>query len=273
MRQKQKGAAIDDLFVLAELSLSWSATLCLSNCLLRITFGHFGLRAYLGSSKADHPYATIGRSGRNGSFIMKDPIKHSNIQVVSIRLSSVLVQHEFLSAFPKMANISRSTPPAKNELCDVCNTIDFDRYLFHKMSRDVPLGEWRRIVQNPFCPFCRLVVVALRENSSQLLTHPNDEIVLNNLESWELGIEMSPHDRLKSDAYSNMLDLRSRAKDCRDVAHRFVVKVEDQPIKAYLQYLVPRQLPKEERQFFGRTIDRETVDVRLLKSWLGRCKT
>lgn len=175
--------------------------------------------------------------------------------------------------FPKW-RIYRGQPPlSESELCDVCNAIDFDRYLFHKMSRDVPLGAWRRIVQNPFCPFCRLVVVALRENSSQSLIHPNDEIILNNLESWELGIEISPHDRLKSDAYSNMLDLRSRAKDCRDVAHRFVVTVEDQLTKAYLQYLVPRQLPKEERQFFGRTIDRETVDVRLLKSWLRRCKT
>ncbi|CZR50745.1 uncharacterized protein PAC_00619 [Phialocephala subalpina] len=70
-----------------------------------------------------------------------------------------------------------------------------------------------------------------------------------------------------------MLDLRSRAKNCRDVAHRFIVSVEDHLGQVYLQYLVPQQLPKEERQFFGGTIDRELVDARLLKSWLGRCKT
>ena len=170
-----------------------------------------------------------------------------------------------------MAN-GRPTPPGESDLCDVCNTIDFKRYLFHKMSRNLSLGMWKRIVQTPSCPFCRLVVIALRENSNQTLIHPNDRISLNNFESWELGIEMSPHDRLKSDAYSNMLDLRSRAKECQDVAHRFVVSVEEYPIQAYLQYLVPCQLPKEERQFFGRVLDRETVDVRLLRSWLRRCK-
>lgn len=172
-----------------------------------------------------------------------------------------------------MANVPRPSPLARNDLCDVCNAVDFNRYLFHKMTYNISLGTWSKVVQSHLCPFCRLVVLALRDNYSQTLLHPNYQIILNNNESWELGIEMSPHDRLMSDAYSNMLDLRSKAKECRDIAHRFVVFVEDHPeIQAYLQYLAPQELPREERQFFGRTLDRETVNIPLLKSWLKRCK-
>lgn len=160
------------------------------------------------------------------------------------------------------------------ELCDVCESIDFNRYLSRKISRNVSLGTWGQIVERHSCPFCRLVVRALRANSIQTLLHPDNSIVLNNWESWELGIECSPHDRLKSEAYSNMLDLRSEAKRCENIAHRFVISVESaQAVQAYIQFLAPRELAKGERQFFGRFLDREKVNIRLLKSWLDRCKT
>lgn len=134
----------------------------------------------------------------------------------------------------------------KEGTCDVCNAVDNRRYLTEKLSRNVSLGAWGEIVQRQSCPFCRLVVRSLRANSSQTLLHPSDLIALNNHESWELGIKISPHDRLKSDAYSNMLDLRSMAKKCSDIAHRFVVFVEDYPeVTAYIQYLAPQDHQKE----------------------------
>lgn len=160
----------------------------------------------------------------------------------------------------------------KNSLCHVCARIDFDRYLVHKISRDISLGSWQRLVQSDSCAFCRLIVRSLRRYSNQALLHPSDQVILNNEPSWELGIEISPYDRLKSEAYSNKLDLRSRAKQCPDVAHRFIVSCENYPSrKAFLQYLAYSGQPREDRQFFGRTINRKQVDIDLLLSWLNRC--
>ncbi|KAH6676799.1 heterokaryon incompatibility protein-domain-containing protein, partial [Halenospora varia] len=168
----------------------------------------------------------------------------------------------------------RPRSPARNKdsLCHVCARIDFDQYLVHKISRDISLGSWSRLVQSDSCAFCRLVVRSLRKYSNQALLHPSDQIILNNEPSWELGIEISPYDRLKSEAYSNKLDLRSKAKRCPDVAHRFIVSCEEYPSrKAFLQCLAHGGQPREDRQFFGRMISRKQVDIDLLLSWLNRC--
>lgn len=146
-----------------------------------------------------------------------------------------------------MATISRpyslefQPPPPKphsqNRLCGVCKTIDFGRYLYDEMPRNILLRTWEEIIQSQSCPFCRLVVRSLTVNPSRVPRHPNDQIVLYNNVSWELGIEMLPYDRLQSEAYSNKFDLRSKAKQCSNVAYRFVVSVNDDPeIRGYIQY-------------------------------------
>jgi hypothetical protein len=85
---------------------------------------------------------------------------------------------------------------------------------------------------------------------------------------------MSPYDRLRSEVYSNKFDLRSKAKQCRHLAYRLVVWVNDNPdIHGYIQYLAHRERKKEDRQFFGCIVDREKVDISLLISWLRRCET
>jgi hypothetical protein len=100
----------------------------------------------------------------------------------------------------------------------------------------------------------------------------DDQIILSNDASWELGVEQSPYDKLNSDTYSNKLDLRSTAKQCQDVAYRLVVYVKDAPeVRSCIQYLA-HGVRKEDQQFFGRPLDREKVDTYLLKKWLRLCE-
>ncbi|KIX03573.1 uncharacterized protein Z518_07126 [Rhinocladiella mackenziei CBS 650.93] len=84
-----------------------------------------------------------------------------------------------------------------------------------------------------------------------------DHIVLNNYVSRQLGIERSPYDRLRSDAYSNKFDLSTR-------------NPEEQ---GYIQYMSPSGRGEDDNHFFGRAINRDKVHKGLLKSWLTRCDT
>lgn len=123
------------------------------------------------------------------------------------------------------------------------------------------------------CNFCRLFVHCF--NGSPMRRHPapDDHVLLANHPSWELGIEMSPYDRLKSEAYSNKFDLRSKAKKCSRLAYRLVIFVKEEPeICGCIQYLADDEVRDENRQFFGRVINADRVDVVLLKDWLSRCK-
>lgn len=174
---------------------------------------------------------------------------------------------------PPLGSPEPGTSGKLSTVCDACNTIHFKRYLFHKMSKVISLLTGGEIVQSEAYSFCRLVVRSLRRYSSQTLLHPNDKISLNNNPSWELGVETSPYDRLKSEAYSNKLDLRSMAKESQDFAHRFVISVEGKPeVLAYIQYLALSQDTKEGRQFFGRFLGPDKVSMSLLRSWVRRCE-
>jgi hypothetical protein len=104
-------------------------------------------------------------------------------------------------------------------------------------------------------------------------------VVLNNELSWKLGIEFSPYDRSKSESYSNKFVLRSKAKQCRGDAYRFIVSAEDedglgddnQKPRGHIQYLAYMERDDDDRQFFGRRVPAEKLDIDLLRSWLERC--
>jgi hypothetical protein len=170
---------------------------------------------------------------------------------------------------------SQSPPPSYDSitrLCDICASIDFNRYLYEPFPRLIRLGTLEDITASQSCPFCRLVVRALATNPHRKPQRPKDEIILDNGVSWELGIEMSPYDLLTSEAYSNKFDLRSKAKGCDRVAYRFVVYVENDPaVRGFIQYLALEERERTDRQFFGRYVDREKANVNLLKSWMKRC--
>lgn len=160
-----------------------------------------------------------------------------------------------------------------NQRCERCAQIDFDECFFSRMTRGI-LGKWKVIlIQAIYCPFCRLVVDCLAGHPDRPEPEPDDEIALHNHLSWELGIEQSPYDRLKSEAYSNKCDLRSMAKACKQKAYRLVVSVEGQPeIRGFIQYIPSEEDDKKNRYFFGRVVKSAEVSVKLLKSWLYRCE-
>lgn len=169
--------------------------------------------------------------------------------------------------------MSQKQEPEEQELCKVCSGIDFDRYLFHHISRKILLGTWLQLVQRSFCPFCRLVLRALTSGPSCEPWQSNHRFYLTNDISWMLGIEKSPYDSLKSDAYSNKYDLRSVAKSCEKVAYRLVViSSHRRQYCAYIQYICPSSRGTRYSQFFGRQVARNRVESGLLRRWLQRCE-
>jgi len=159
-------------------------------------------------------------------------------------------------------------------LCIVCETLQIDKYFFNSISHPIKLGLWRQIVQSQdSCNFCRLVVHCLAGSQHRVQPHERDQILLSNYPSWELGVEMSPYDRLKSEAFSNKFDLRSRANKSPHVAYRLIAYVKDEPtVGGCIQYLADGEPEGENRQFFGRVMDSERVDVILLRDWLAKCE-
>jgi Heterokaryon incompatibility protein (HET) len=158
-------------------------------------------------------------------------------------------------------------------LCEICEDIDFDKYLGKQMKRPINLGTWGSIVRRTNCRFCRLVVHCLRSDASLTPDGEDTDVFLENKLSWELGIELSPYDRMRSESYSNKFDLRSRARQCRDTAYRFLISTgnENSARKGMIQYLAHMEKDQEARQFYGRKILPERVDTKLLISWLHRC--
>ena len=166
--------------------------------------------------------------------------------------------------------------PKHDQLCRICNKIDFNRYLSENFKEPIRLGSWESIQRKRECPFCRLVVHALQSDPRRTPGSSEDEVSLNNQLSWKLGIELSPYDRSRSESYSNKYDLRSKAKQCCQTVYRFLVSstaVGDGSHRASgtIQYLAHKERNPDHRQFFGRKLQPDHVDVSLLKGWLERC--
>ena len=159
-------------------------------------------------------------------------------------------------------------------LCIICETLEIDKYFFNSITRPIKLGSWSQIVRSQAsCNFCRLVVHCLAADHRRVEPDGRNQILLSNYPSWELGVEMSPYDRLKSEAYSNKFDLRSRAKRCSATAYRLIVYLKDAPaICGCIQYLADGEFNDDNRQFFGRAMDADRVDIILLREWLARCE-
>ena len=171
-------------------------------------------------------------------------------------------------------------PSRESRLCRVCTEIDFDRYLGEKIGEPIDLGSWHSICQSLRCPFCRLVTRCLESSLSLTPRLPDTHVLLSNELSWKLGIELSPYDRSKSESYSNKYDLRSMAGKCFLDAYRFTIKADGTEPKAkadgqrdfgMIQYLGYNEKTWRDRQFFGRRVCSEEVDVELLRHWLKLC--
>jgi Heterokaryon incompatibility protein (HET) len=102
---------------------------------------------------------------------------------------------------------------------------------------------------------------------------PEDcKIWLGNDVSWKLGVEMSPFDYLKSEAYSNKFDLKSKAKQSDSTAYRLVVfSREDPGVRGSIQRLGGVKQYGASEQFLGRKTSPEKIDMELLRSWMKRC--
>lgn len=139
-----------------------------------------------------------------------------------------------------------------NRLCPVCSAIDFDKYLGEPIRNPISLGSWMRIRSTYGCPFCRLVTHCLGKDPELKPRTSKSNILLTNQLSWKLGIEKSPYDLTKSDAYSNKYDLRSLVKSRNGNAYRFLIYADDTSSgnRGCIQYLAIKD-PPEDRHFFG----------------------
>lgn len=163
----------------------------------------------------------------------------------------------------------------KDRLCDVCAHIDFDSYLGKHMTPR-RLGSWKDILRQKSCPFCRLVVCCMQTgHHTSIPVDARDRIVLCNRRSWELGVEVLEWDANRSQQYSNRVDLKTKSKegDLGD-RYRFLVGCDSDHKDEYgcIQYLSEKEPSRQDRAFFGRTIQQSNVDPQLLVSWLRRCR-
>lgn len=170
-----------------------------------------------------------------------------------------------------MSLVLASTAEPSGKLCEVCRRINFPRHKYDPFLLKVSLGTWRGLVQKTSCPFCRLVVRALNSKPLHSVPSLDDQIYLRSHSSWELGVEISPYDQLKSESYSNKFDLRSVAKRCKRLPQRLIVTGEDY-VATFIQYLADPAVENSVQHFLGRRIDRDRVDIQLLRSWMKRCR-
>jgi len=164
----------------------------------------------------------------------------------------------------------------KQSLCRICRTIDFEKYINTKIQQKINLGTWETVRRNRDCHFCKLVVNCLENDEKLTRPHPESEVFLDNKTSWQLGIELSPYDRRRTESYSNKFDLRSRAKKYKNIvpeAYRFLVSSGESRSEkeGHIQYLAYLEKNPEDQQFFGRKVLPDMVDTNLLISWLRRC--
>jgi hypothetical protein len=170
---------------------------------------------------------------------------------------------------------------AEDRLCEICNTLDFKQLFISKVRSRVYLQRWRDVKRSHDCPFCRLVAVALRdlEPNSDASRFDSKKVYLQNKKSWKRCITSLQYDGPESEEYSNMYDLRSQAKtrakrtpDKR--AYRLLVSFgsgSDSQRFGEIQYLADEEY-KEDRQFFGRRVDRQRANIPLIQSWFHRCQ-
>lgn len=133
------------------------------------------------------------------------------------------------------------------------------------------LGTWSDHVRFKECPLCRLIVASLQRGPGSLPSG-EDDIIVTNAPSWELGVEKSPYDSTKTDSYSNRFDLRSKSNKNDYTAYRLVVEVEGRPDVYGVLQRNCRDDSSSEREFFGRTIGSRHVSFNLLRHWLRRCE-
>lgn len=159
---------------------------------------------------------------------------------------------------------------SETELCGNCCKLNFKNAFYHEIRRN-RIGTWIDILQSKHCPFCRLIVASLDRGSGPL-PDDEDEIIITNAPSWELGVEKSPYDATKTDSYSNRFDLRSKSNKCDYRAYRLVIEVDGRPDIYGVLQRVCRDDSSPERDFFGRPIDPRQVNFGLLRHWIKRCE-
>lgn len=170
---------------------------------------------------------------------------------------------------PGPLKLPRYTEP-ETQLCRKCSKLNLKDAFYYEIRRR-RIGTWIDIVQSKHCPLCRLIVASL-ERGSGSLPDDEDEIIIANAPSWELGVERSPYDSTKTDSYSNRFDLRSKSNKCGYQAYRLVVEVEGRPDVYGVLQRVCRDDSSPERAFFGRPINPRNVNFALLRHWTTRCE-
>ena len=176
------------------------------------------------------------------------------------------------------------TSEPQSHRCRLCKTIKFEHYLEKPIPQPIHLGVSFTVRSRARygCPFCKLVVHVLDAYVSRSRTTHIGKVFLRNELSWKLAIEKSPYDLSKSVSYSNKYDLRSAAKQHHRAVYRFVVsaidviqghetwKVNERDVGT-IQYLAHKEKNPDDRQFYGRKVDANTINVPLMESWLSTC--
>lgn len=201
------------------------------------------------------------------------------IQYISLLIDVLSCRTEYFI----MHDTNSDTTQSRSELCRVCRKIDFNRYLGEEIRTEIHLGRLKDISRSRNCPFCRLVIHACEADPSAISVSADTGLLLQNELSWKLGIEPSPYDRSRSESYSNKYDLRSQAKRCPKDAYRFTIvpkadrshsQCEGTPsYRGIIQYLAHKEKDPADRQFFGRKVAFEAVNMDAIRSWLDLCTT
>ena len=158
------------------------------------------------------------------------------------------------------------------ELCDTCRSIDFGRYLNHKILWAISLGTWEFIQSKRQCPFCCLVAHCVAQTPHKAKPSADSTIKLKNEISWKRCVAELHYDGSRSADYTNKLDIKSAAKEGVVDAYRYVVYwSKPERWECELQFLADAKPTKAEQLFFGRSVQPEQLNWPLVKSWMQLC--
>jgi hypothetical protein len=167
----------------------------------------------------------------------------------------------------KLSLWDRPQPRKKaSKLCNTCERIEFDQFLGEKMTAKILMGRWNRVWPRAGCPFCRLVIECVRQSGIE--PGGDEPILLDNELTWQLTV-YGPYK--EAIGFSTFKDARATAKVTNGkTAYSFVI-YRNKTLLGHIQYIAERE-PAHRRRFFGRRVNQDQVDFRLIRSWLPRCQ-
>jgi hypothetical protein len=215
------------------------------------------------------------------SFSLGSQFAHPTVMVTRTRFSFVPSSHVGLGRMFRRIFLKSPQSGLRSEdnviaecdapLCSTCSLLDFDLILRESVARGdaIPLGPLPQILnKSDQCSFCRLIAIFIRR-TWLLDEHPDVDLstIHCSLYSEECG------------------SLRDPEPAQRELCHRLYILPSGRPRVIYAAMaaaqtglLLDIQLLEEDAYKFGRPRElhgrrvNKTVDIKLIKKWLGLCE-